>query len=322
MQPLSLQINVHLKEMTMKKNNVLISLIVMVAIVLAACGVSTPAIAQTSAPTITQTSVPKDLLSEIQSRGYMLVETWPNLSGGPRSATTKCPSDTYTALQMQSFDTDVAVEIGKRLGVEICFVTSMAWPTVTAGSWGGKWNISIASMPITNKFSQVLTFTVPYYYNYADVVVEKGSGINTLDDLSGKVMCAESLTTYENWLKGNLDLPAADVFAQPPSNVKVKSVPLGGTCSRSMYGFGTAFIAYVDASFMIDSDIAMGVPIVKLGDPVFRESNAAAVDKSSSLPTDSFVAELNQIITAMHSDGTLTKLSIQDNGADYTQPLK
>jgi polar amino acid transport system substrate-binding protein len=316
--------------MTVKKNIVLISLIVMAAILLATCGgsapttapASAPTIAQTSIPTITQTSAPKDLLSEIQSRGYMLVETWPQyFSGGRRSATTKCPSDAYTASQMGvgGFDPDVAVEIGKRLGVEICFVIAPAWPTVTAGSWGDKWDVSIGSMTITNKTSQVLTFTVPYSYDYAVVAVKKGSGINTLADLAGKAICVESATTYEDWLKGNLALSAADVFAQPPANVKVETVPSGQTCP---YGFGTAYIAYVETSYMIDSDIATGIPVVKLGGPVFRESNAAAVDKSSSLPTDSFVAELNTIITAMHSDGTLTKLSIQDYGADYTQPLK
>jgi polar amino acid transport system substrate-binding protein len=223
------------------------------------------------------------------------------------------------------FDPDVAVEIGKRLGVEICFVITPTWPTVTAGSWGDKWDVSIASMTITNKFSQMLTFTVPYSYDYAEVAVKKGSGINTLADLAGKGVCAMSASTYEDWLKGNLALPAADVFAQPPANVKVETVPsVQGSygCNEASFGFGTAYIAFVDTSFDIDTGIAMGAPIVKLGGPVFRESNAAAVDKSSSLPTDSFVAELNQIITAMHSDGTLTKLSIQDYLADYTQPLK
>ena len=325
----------------MKKNTVLISLIVMVAILLASCGNSAPTggqtsapmiaqtaiptIVQTSIPTITQTSAPKDLLSEIQSRGYMLVETWPNyFSGGRRSATTKCPSDAYTASQMGvgGFDPDVAVEIGRRLGVEICFVITPTWPTVTAGSWGDKWDVSIASMTITNKFSQVLTFTVPYCYDYAEVAVKKGSEIHTLADLAGKTVCADSATPYEDWLNGNLALPAADVFAQAPANVKEVPVRSGESCIVAAYGFGTAYIAFVDSSINIDGGIAGGYPIVKLGGPLFRESSAAAVDKSSSLPTDSFIAELNTIITAMHSDGTLTKLSIQDNGADYTQPLK
>ena len=288
----------------MKKNTVLISLMVMAGILLAACG----------------SSAPKDLLSEIKSRGYMLVETGWHTTTGQRPASTKCPSGALTTAEIGGFDRDVAAEIGKRLRVETCFVTP-DWSTVTAGNWGGKWDVSIASMTITNSRAKVLTFTVPYYYDYAEVVVKKGSGINSLADLNGKAMCVNSPSTMEDWLNGKLDLPAADVFAQPPANVKEVPVDIQKDCWE-VPSFGTAFIAYVFTSAYIDSDIANGAPIVKLGGPVFRESLAAAVDKSSSLPTDSFVAELNKIITAMHSDGTLTKLSIEDNGADLTQPLK
>jgi polar amino acid transport system substrate-binding protein len=304
----------------MKNNTVLISLMVMAAIILAACEGSAPTGGKASTPTTAQTSAPKDLLSEIQSRGYMLVEVLMYTPTGQRPATTKCPSDALTTSQLGGFDRDVAAEIGKRLGVETCFVTP-DWSTVPAGNWGDKWDVSIASMTITNSRAKVLAFTVPYYYDYAVVVVKKGSGINSLSDLNGKAMCVNSATTFEEWLNGKLDLPAADVFAQPPANVK--EVPVGSAqYCREVPGFGTDFIAYVFDSADVDKDITNGAPIVKLGGPVFRESLAAAVDKSSSLPTDSFVAELNKIITAMHSDGTLTKLSIQDNGADLTQPLK
>jgi polar amino acid transport system substrate-binding protein len=293
--------------MIMKKIISLTSLIVMVAILLAACG----------------GSASKDLLSTIKSRGYVIVAQGPeNVSGGTRPGTTKCPSGTFTTAEMKGFDVDVAAEIGKRLGVEICFYTNSSWSTNTAGNWGGIWDVNIESMTITNARAKVLTFTVPYSYDYAEVAVKKGSGINTLADLAGKVMCVKSpTTTYEDWLNGKLDLPTADVFAQPPVNVKEYPVSVLEDCARNA-GFGTGFIAFVDASTTVDTDIAGGAPIVKLGGPLFRESLAAAVDKSSSLPTDSFVAELNKIITAMHSDGTLTKLSIQDNGADYTQSLK
>ena len=227
----------------MKNNTVLISLIVMPAIILAACGGSAPTGGQASTPTTAQTSAPKDLLSEIQSRGYMLVETGWHTTTGQRPATTKCPSGALTAAEMGGFDRDVAVEIGKRLGVEICFVTP-DWSTVTAGNWGDKWDVSIASMTITNMRAKVLTFTLPYYYDYAEVAVKKGSGINSLSDLNGKAMCVNSASTYEEWLNGKLDLPAADVFAQPPANVKEVPVNIQQNCLDAP-GFGTDFIAYV-----------------------------------------------------------------------------
>src|SRR5512141_1279876 len=89
-----------------------------------------------------------DLLSTIESRGYILVSTDPNYTPqsllnteGKRPASTKCPSDALTTAEMQGFDADVAAEVGKRLGVETCFATPN-WDAITAGNWADKWDIS------------------------------------------------------------------------------------------------------------------------------------------------------------------------------------
>jgi polar amino acid transport system substrate-binding protein len=222
---------------------------------------------------------------------------------------------------MQGFDVDVAAEIGKRLGVETCFATP-SWDMITAGNWADKWDVSVGSMTITNTRAKILDFTVPYYYYYAVVAVKKDSGINTLSDLAGKAICAGASTTYEDWINGKLDLPAADIFAQPPANVKEVPLDTDQECAQSINSGRTDFLAYVTANTVVDANIAAGFPVVKLGDPVYRESLAAAVDRSSSLPIDSFVSELNTIITAMHSDGTLSNLSMKWYQVDMTQAPK
>jgi polar amino acid transport system substrate-binding protein len=295
----------------MKKITVLISLIVMVVIVLTACGGNA--------------STPKDVLAQIKSRGYVVVSTDPNYepqsflnTQGVRPSTTKCPSDTLTTAEMQGFDVDVAAEIGKRLGEETCFATP-SWDMITAGSWADKWDVSVGSMTITNTRAKVLTFTVPYYYYYAVIAVKKDSGINTLADLSGKALCAGASTTYEDWLNGKLDLPAADVFAQPPANVTEVPLDTDQECAQSINAGRNDFVGYVTANTVVDANIAAGFPVVQLDGPIYRESLAAAIDKSSSLPIDSFVSELNTIITAMHSDGTLSNLSMKWFQIDMTQ---
>ena len=283
----------------------------MVVMVLTACGGNA--------------SKPKDVLAQIKSRGYVIVSTDPNYepqsflnTQGKRPSTTKCPSDTLTTAEMQGFDVDVAAEIGKRLGVETCYATP-SWDMITAGSWADKWDVSVGSMTITNTRAKVLTFTVPYYYYYAVIAVKKDSGINTLADLSGKALCAASSTTYEDWLNGKLDLPAADVFAQPPANVTEVPLDTDQECAQSINAGRNDFVGYVTANTVVDANIAAGFPVVQLDGPVYRESLAAAIDKSSSLPIDSFVSELNTIITAMHSDGTLTNLSMNWYQVDMTQ---
>ncbi|NOZ73027.1 MAG: hypothetical protein GXP38_14130, partial [Chloroflexi bacterium] len=54
--------------------------------------------------------------------------------------------------------------------------------------------------------------------------------------------------------------------------------------------------------------------------PAFYEPLAFALDKSRG-PSDKLLAKLNEIITVMHEDGTLTDLSMEWYGLDYTTVL-
>jgi polar amino acid transport system substrate-binding protein len=298
----------------MKRKTILINLVIMVAILLTACRGQ---------------AAPKDLLAKIKSRGYIIVSTDPDNAPqsilntqGKRPSNTKCPSDTLTTAEVKGFDVDVAAEISKRLGVETCFATPN-WAMITAGSWSDKWDLSIGSMTITNTRAKVLTFTVPYYYYYAVIAVKKGSGINSIADLSGKWLCAGASTTYEAWLTGKgFDLPAADVFVRPPANVKEVPLDTDQVCAQAINSGRNDFVGYVTPNTKLEQNIAAGIPVVQLDGPIFRESLAGAIDKSSSLPIDTFVAALNTIITAMHSDGTLTKFSMQWFRVDLTQTPK
>ena len=297
----------------MKKHFMIVSLIIVASLVLTACGGAPKA---------------KDLLTEIQNRGTIIVSTDPNYepqsflnTAGKRPANTKCTSDQLTAAEMQGFDVDVAVEIGKRLGVETCFATP-SWDLITAGSWADKWDISVGSMTIKPAREQVLYFTTPYYYYDAVVVVKNDSGITSLAGLSGKALCVATATTYEDWLNGVLDLPTSDVFAQPPANVTVVPLDTDQECAQAIKVGRIDFVGYVTASTVVAANLAQGFPVVQIGGPVYRERLAVALDKSSSLPADTLLAELNSIISAMHTDGTLAQFSLKWFSVDLTQEPK
>jgi polar amino acid transport system substrate-binding protein len=298
----------------MRKMFLLISAIILAAILLSACAA--------------KPSAPSDLLAKIKSRGYIVVSTDPNYepqsfldTNGKRPANTKCPSDTLTTAEMKGFDVDVAAEIGKRLGVETCFATP-SWDLITAGSWADKWDLSVGSMTVTNTRAKVLNFTVPYYYYTAVVAVAKDSGIKSFGDLAGKALCVATATTYEDWLNGKLDLPATDVLAQPPANVTVVPLDTDQECAQAINAGRRDFVGYVTANTVVDANIAAGFPVVQLGGPAYRESLAAAIDRSASLPTDTFLTEVDKIITTMHSDGTLTSFSMKWYKVDMTQEPK
>ncbi len=296
----------------MKKAFVLLSTLIVVTLLLSACR------GQAVQP-------PSDLLSAIKARGYILVSTDPNYEPqsflnpeGKRPADTRCPADALTSAEMQGFDVDVAIAVGKALGVETCFATP-SWDAITAGNWADKWDISIGSMTITRERQKVLDFSIPYYYATAVVAVHKDSGITSLDQLAGQALCVGTATTYETWLNGgDLGFPPSSIFAQPPANVKVFALETDQECAQALAAGRKDFVGYVTSETVVNANVAAGMPVVKLA-PVFAEELAAALDKASSLSNASLLAEVNKIFETMHQDGTLSQLSVKWFGEDLTQ---
>ncbi|MBL8102429.1 MAG: transporter substrate-binding domain-containing protein [Anaerolineales bacterium] len=299
----------------MKKLLTLASLLVMASLVLAACGGGGGA------------SSASDLLGAIQERGYILVSTDPNYepqsflnTEGSRPSDTKCPSDALTTAEMQGFDVDVAIAIGDGLGVETCFATP-SWDAITAGNWADKWDVSVGSMTVTTARQKILDFSVPYYYTPAVVAVSADSGITSLDGLSGQAVCAGTATTYEYWLnndKEGLGLPDSSIYATVPADVTVVPLETDQECAQAIAAGRTDFVAYVTSDTVVDANIAAGMPVVKLDGAVYSEDLAAAFDKSSTLETTSLRAKVDEIISGMHEDGTLSELSNEWFGMDIT----
>lgn len=296
----------------MKKTIMLVSLVAVVALLLTACGGGSSAKAD-------------NLLDAIKSRGYILVSTDPNYepqsflnTDGKRPSDTKCPSDALTTAEMQGFDVDVAKAIGDAIGVETCFATPN-WDVITAGNWVDKWDISVGSMTITTDRQKVLDFSVPYYYTPAVVAVPADSSYATLDDLAGKALCAGASTTYETWLnRGDMGFPASSIYAQPPANITVVPLDTDQECAQALAAGREDFAGYVTSQTVVNANIAAGLPVKQLGSPVFSEDLAAAFDKSSTLSSASLQTEVNNTITKMHSDGTLTSLSMKWFNEDLT----
>jgi polar amino acid transport system substrate-binding protein len=294
----------------MKKLYSVFVVAILASLVLAACGAGA--------------TKADNLLDAVKQRGYILVSTDPNYAPqsflnteAKRPSATKCPSDALTTAEMQGFDVDVAKAIGDDLGVETCFATP-SWDAITAGNWANKWDVSVGSMTIKPARQKVLDFSVPYYYTPAVVAVKADSTFKSLDDLAGQALCVGSATTYEDWLNGKLDIRPEDIYAKAPANVTVVSLETDQECAQAITAGRQDFVGYVTSGTVVDQNIAAGMPVKKLGEPVFSENLAAAFDKSSSLPTDSLRAEVDKLFTAMHSDGRLADISNKWFKADLT----
>src|SRR5690349_2113062 len=108
-----------------------------------------PTTAATAAPATEAPPVAGGLLDKVMKAGKLVVSTDPNYA--PQSFLK--PDGTF-----EGFDIDVANEIGKRLGVKVEFATP-SWDVITAGSWAGRWDISVGSMTITTAREEVLAFS-------------------------------------------------------------------------------------------------------------------------------------------------------------------
>jgi polar amino acid transport system substrate-binding protein len=271
---------------------------------------------------------PANLLEQVEQRGTLVVSTDANYapqsvlkSDGARTEGTKCASDQLTAGELEGFDIDVALELGERLGVETCFATP-SWDTITAGSWGGQWDASVGSMTITPARQAVLHFTTPYYYTPAQFAAAADSGITSLDGLAGQAVCVGTATTYESWLAGDMEglgLPESSIYAEAPADVTVVPLETDQECAQAIAAGRTEFVAYLTSATVVEQNIADGVPVVKVGSPVYSEELAVAIDKGHALDPQPLLTALDEAVQAMHSDGTLTQISTQWFGMDLTQ---
>ena len=258
-------------------------------------------------------STADDLLGEIQERGTIRVSTDANYE--PQSFLDDSGN-------FVGFDIDVATEIAKRLGVEVEFITP-DWDLITAGNWGGQWDMSVGSMTVTTGRQEVLDFAnPPYYYTPAQFAASAASGITTLDQLNDQAICVGLSTTYESWLNGDLDalgLPETSYYATAPTGISIVPLQSDNECAQQIQAGRTEFSAFLTSQTVVDAAIREGVPVVKVGSPVYSENLAVAFDKNAPLSNATLVARVNQIITEMHNDGTLSELSLKWFGEDLTQ---
>ena len=281
-------------------------------LILSACAPATPA-------------APADKLAEIQARGTLIVSTDPAYPpqselnpNGQRPADTKCTADQKTAAELSGFDIDTAVAIARGLGVEACFVTP-AWDLITAGNWSDRWDLSVGSMTITPERMQALYFAQPYYTTPAAAFVHKDNTTFTgAAELGGKTVGVCASCTYEAYLNGTLQIPG-EAIEFIVKNATVKTYDTDSTALEDLaLGDGVRLDAVITAQPTGQGFINDGKPIKQLGDPLYYEYLAPAIDKKSGKDPVSFVKKVSEIVLALHKDGTLKSLSQHYYGSDLT----
>ncbi len=312
----------------MNKSTRLLALLGVAVIAAAACtssGASTapstaasvaPSTAASAAPSAAASAAvdPNSLLGKVMASGKLRVSTDPNYK--PFSFAN--PDGSY-----EGFDTATAEETAKRLSAKLGKEIAIQWETpgwdlVTAGSWGGRWDLSIGSMSVTVGRAKVVDFADPYYYDSGAVAVPKDSAIQSLSELNdGKTFCVGTATTYEQWLNGTLEIVDPNLVPAP-TTPQVTALPTDNECIQAVAA-GRTFDAIVANANGLADAVKSGAPIRVLeGPPIFTVSVAFALDKSGP-ETAAMLAALNEVVAEMHADGTLSGLSTKWLEKDVTQ---
>ena len=284
----------------------LVILFAVLALVVAACASDEP----TTSDGTSSGEADSGLLGQVQSDGVLRVSTDPAYP--PQSSLNEETGE------YEGFDIDVATEIAKRLGVEIQWETP-SWDVITAGGWNDRWDVSVGSMTVTAERAGVLNFSTPYYYTPAGLAVQEGSSIASIEDLSGATIGVCGSCTYEFYLRRdlNIDIPGFTFEYLVPEDVEIVTYDTDSTAIQDLE------IGRIDAAMSavptLQGAIDKGRDIQLLGDPVFYEPLAAALDRESSLDSSALTEEISGIIEEMHADGTLTELSMKWYDEDLTQ---
>jgi polar amino acid transport system substrate-binding protein len=255
----------------------------------------------------------EDLLARIQEEGVIRVSTDPAYP--PQSELNEETGE------YEGFDIDVATEIANRLGVEVEWKTP-SWNAITSGGWSDRWDMSVGSMTVTEERAEVLHFSPAYYFTPASAAVhEDATYTDVTTDLDGKTIGVCGSCSYDFFLQGELhiQIPGYE-FDYVIDDPDIQTYDTDTTAIRDLsLGDGVRLDAVISALPTLEQAIEGGEPIKILGDPLFHEPLAVAIDRQAPLDPTSLVDEVSRIVEEMHSDGTLTELSMTWYGEDLTK---
>ena len=241
-----------------------------------------------------QTEAPVDLLSQIQDRGEIIVAmegTW--------VPWTYHDEDN----QLMGYDVEVAQNIAQRLGVEVNFAES-EWDGLLAGLDSGRYDIMFNGVDIDEARSEKYDFSIPYAYNRTAVIVSgDNDSIQSMEDLNGKSTANTLNSTYANVAESyGAEVTGVDDFIQTIELLNSGRIDATLNAEVSYYDY---MAQHPDANIKI---ACIDPATTQVAIPMRKGEETAALR-----------AEIDQALSEMAEDGTLTELSMKYFGTDISQ---
>ena len=204
--------------------------------------------------------------------------------------------------ELVGFDVEVAKTVCQRLGVKARFV-ELQWEQILGNLERRKCDIVVDGVEITPERSKRYYFSQPYAYDRTALIVRSDNkNINSFEDLKGRTSGNTLDTTYCHMAEQY----GAIIIATDPFEETMKL--LLENRIESTLNSETCFYEYTRAHSNAPVKIAA----------LSETSTPVAIVCRRDDTNLSFLQELNQILTDLHADGTLDKLSIKYFGRDIT----
>jgi len=110
------------------------------------------------------------------------------------------------------FDIDLINAVAEKMGLTPD-VKDLPFNVILTGG-NGQFDVAIAATTITPARAKKVDFSDPYFNSSQGLLVQQGSDIQTVDDLSGKIVGAQDGTTGETYAQDNTDASEVRPFPQ------------------------------------------------------------------------------------------------------------
>ena len=235
-----------------------------------------------------------DLLAQIQAKGEITIAC----EGAWAPWNYHDENDVLTG-----YDVEVGRAIAKELGVEPVFIEG-EWDALLAGLETGRYDLMINGVDVTEEREQKYYFSDPYVYAYTALIVRADNEeITSFEDLKGKTTANSINSTY---------MFLAEEYGATVSGVDTLDETLEMVLSGRVDATLNAEMSFYDY-MSVHPDAQLKV--VALTD----DANKVAIPIRKDPSCESLVAAVNDALAKLAADGTLSELSTQFFGKDFSK---
>lgn len=195
--------------------------------------------------------------------------------------------------KLTGYNVEVMREIAKRLNLDIQFET-MAFDAMLASLKSGR--IDVITAGPREQSRKKFTFSEPFKHSYSTMIVREDnlSGIETLEDLKGKIAGGAATTVYSDIARKFG--ATVKTYGNATNDVYLRDVANGRTdvIINDYYLQNLALKAFPELDIKIHPDLKFHRTTVN----VVMAKNSPVLEK-----------KINEALADMRKDGTLTKLS-------------